>query len=101
VREYLERDPAWEDTVARTVSLLNDWIPRYWAAGKNYVTVAFGCTGGRHRSVATAIEVAERLRASGFSPNVRHRDLARAPANAFEPRSGTSGEVEGESELSQ
>jgi len=101
VRDYLASDPAWEAMLDRTVSLLNDWIPRYWAAGKNYVTVAFGCTGGRHRSVASAIEVAERLRASGFSPNVRHRDLARGPANAFEPQPGPAGEAEGESELSQ
>ena len=47
----------------RIESLLIDWIPRYWAAGKSYVTVAFGCTGGRHRSVAAAVEMAERLRA--------------------------------------
>jgi UPF0042 nucleotide-binding protein len=101
VRSYLEQDPAWEAMLERTVSLLNDWIPRYWAAGKNYVTVAFGCTGGRHRSVASAIEVAERLRASGFSPNVRHRDLARGPTTAVEPQRGPAGEVEGESELNQ
>lgn len=101
VRDYLARDAAWEAMLERTVSLLNDWIPRYWAAGKNYVTVAFGCTGGRHRSVASAIEVAERLRASGFSPNVRHRDLARSPANAIELAPGQSGDGEGESELSR
>ncbi len=100
VRAYLEGDPAWEETIARTAALLNDWIPRYWAAGKNYVTVAFGCTGGRHRSVAAAIEVAERLRASGFDSNVRHRDLARSPRSATE-RSGTRAKAsEGESELS-
>ena len=84
VRAYLEAGTAWEEAVGRIVSLLNDWIPRYWAAGKNYVTVAFGCTGGRHRSVAVAIEVAERLRASGFAPNVRHRDLALSPGFASE-----------------
>jgi len=84
VRAYLEAEPAWEETLERIVSLLNDWIPRYWAAGKNYVTVAFGCTGGRHRSVAVAIEVAERLRASGFAPIVRHRDLGFPPSSAIE-----------------
>lgn len=83
VRDYLARDPAWSEMVERTVSLLIDWIPRYWAAGKNYVTVAFGCTGGRHRSVAAAVEIAERLRQSGFSPNVRHRDLALPPTDAI------------------
>jgi UPF0042 nucleotide-binding protein len=76
VRSYLEQEPAWGEAMERIEALLIDWIPRYWAAGKSYVTVAFGCTGGRHRSVAAAIEMAERLRRAGFAPNVRHRDLA-------------------------
>ena len=79
IRSYLEQEPAWGDAIGRIESLLNDWIPRYWAAGKSYVTVAFGCTGGRHRSVAAAVEMAERLRRAGFAPNVRHRDLASPP----------------------
>jgi UPF0042 nucleotide-binding protein len=84
VRDYLARDPAWNETIGRIEALLIDWIPRYWAAGKSYVTVAFGCTGGRHRSVAAAVEMAERLRESGFSPNVRHRDLASPPSDTIE-----------------
>ena len=47
-------------------ALLTELIPRYWAAGKSYLTVAFGCTGGRHRSVAAAVEMAKRLHARGF-----------------------------------
>ena len=84
VRAYLAQQPSWGETIDRVESLLNDWIPRYWAAGKSYVTVAFGCTGGRHRSVAAAVEIAERLRGSGFSPNVRHRDLASPPSDTIE-----------------
>lgn len=84
VREYLRKDPSWSETMDRIESLLIDWIPRYWAAGKSYVTVAFGCTGGRHRSVAAAAEIAERLRGAGFSPNVRHRDLASPPSDTIE-----------------
>ena len=84
VRDYLAADPAWNETVERIEALLIDWIPRYWAAGKSYVTVAFGCTGGRHRSVATAVEMAERLRERGFAPNVRHRDLASPPSDTIE-----------------
>jgi len=84
VRDYLAREPAWSETMARIEALLNDWIPRYWAAGKSYVTVAFGCTGGRHRSVAAAVEMAERLRGSGMTPNVRHRDLASPPSDTIE-----------------
>ena len=98
VRSYLEQDPAWDETMGRIESLLIDWIPRYWAAGKSYVTVAFGCTGGRHRSVAAAVEMAERLRRAGFAPNVRHRDLASPPRDTIEraprARSGERGRVE-------
>jgi len=43
VHDYLRADPAWNETIGRIEALLIDWIPRYWAAGKSYVTVAFGC----------------------------------------------------------
>jgi UPF0042 nucleotide-binding protein len=103
VRDWLEQDPAWGEAIGRIEALLMDWIPRYWAAGKNYVTVAFGCTGGRHRSVAAAVEVAERLRRSGFTPNVRHRDLASPPRDTIERGAGHSAgraaASEGEDEL--
>ena len=84
VRNFLREDPTWPETMDRIEALLIDWIPRYWAAGKSYVAVAFGCTGGRHRSVAAAVEMAERLRGAGFSPNVRHRDLASPPSDTIE-----------------
>ena len=96
VRDYLEQDSSWSETMARIESLLIDWIPRYWAAGKSYVTVAFGCTGGRHRSVAAAVEMAERLRAAGFAPNVRHRDLASTPRDTIERDHGRAPESEDE-----
>jgi UPF0042 nucleotide-binding protein len=99
VRSYLEQEPVWEETMGRIESLLIDWIPRYWAAGKNYVTVAFGCTGGRHRSVAAAVEMAERLRRAGFAPNVRHRDLASPPRDTIERHPGRA--PGSESELSR
>jgi len=88
VRAYLEQEPAWPEAMDRIESLLIDWIPRYWAAGKSYVTVAFGCTGGRHRSVAAALEMTERLRRAGFAPNVRHRDLASPPRDTIERHPG-------------
>jgi UPF0042 nucleotide-binding protein len=96
VRDYLGQDPSWGETMGRIESLLIDWIPRYWAAGKSYVTVAFGCTGGRHRSVAAAVEMAERLRAAGFAPNVRHRDLASTPRDTIERHPGRAPESEDE-----
>jgi len=96
VRAYLEQQPAWGEALDRIEALLIDWIPRYWAAGKSYVTVAFGCTGGRHRSVAATVEMAERLRHAGFAPNVRHRDLASPPRDTIEPHPGRSPESEDE-----
>jgi UPF0042 nucleotide-binding protein len=101
VREYLASDPAWAEAKERIESLLIDWIPRYWAAGKSYVTVAFGCTGGRHRSVAAAVEMAERLRNAGFAPNVRHRDLASPPSDTIERHPGRAAASEGEDELNR
>jgi len=96
VRDYLEGCPEWNDALDRIESLLIDWIPRYWAAGKSYVTVAFGCTGGRHRSVAAAVEMAERLRKAGFAPNVRHRDLATPLSDTIERQPGHAAESESE-----
>jgi UPF0042 nucleotide-binding protein len=95
VRAYIEQDESWAGTMDRIEALLIDWIPRYWAAGKTYLTVAFGCTGGRHRSVCAAVEMAERLRRAGFSPNVRHRDLASRPSDTVEGNAGR-GPVGGE-----
>ncbi len=45
------------------------------AEGKAYLTVAFGCTGGRHRSVAVSEEVGRRLRKHGYRPGILHRDV--------------------------
>ncbi|MGI8932039.1 MAG: RNase adapter RapZ [Sphingomicrobium sp.] len=84
VRDYVAEDAGWTSTMEQIESLLTDLIPRYWAAGKSYLTVAFGCTGGRHRSVAAAVELAKRLQGAGFSPIVRHRDLASPPSDTIE-----------------
>jgi RNase adapter protein RapZ len=96
VRDYLRQQPEWNEALDRIESLLIDWIPRYWAADKSYVTVAFGCTGGRHRSVAAAVEMAERLRKAGFSPNVRHRDLSSPPSDTIERHPARAAESESE-----
>lgn len=84
VQDYCAQDVAWNPTVDQIETLLITLIPRYWAAGKSYLTVAFGCTGGRHRSVAAAVEMAKRLRSAGFSPIVRHRDLATQSSDTIE-----------------
>ncbi len=84
VSAYIIDDPAYEAAVSRIEELLMLLLPRYRAEGKSYVTVAFGCTGGRHRSVHVADRVARRLREAGFSPSVVHRDLGAAPQDALE-----------------
>ena len=97
VRDYCGTDSAWGRSMDNIEALLKDLIPRYWAAGKNYLTVAFGCTGGRHRSVAAAVEMAERLREAGIPVNIRHRDLASTPSNSVEDiRPDGSGSSSGE-----
>src|SRR3546814_3149364 len=67
---YIADDPAYADAMTRIESLLLLLLPRYRAEGKAYVTIAFGCTGGRHRSVHVAERIAARLHAEGFSPTV-------------------------------
>jgi UPF0042 nucleotide-binding protein len=84
VGEHIEKDPAFADAFARIRDLLVMLLPRYAAQGKPYVHVAFGCTGGRHRSVYTAERMAESLRAAGFSPTVRHRNLGSRAADEIE-----------------
>ena len=84
VADYIALDPAYEDAVSRIEDLLLTLLPRYEAEGRAYVTVAFGCTGGRHRSVHVTNRVGERLRSAGFSPTVSHRDLGNYPDDSTE-----------------
>jgi UPF0042 nucleotide-binding protein len=84
VGAHIEADPAFTDGFTRIRDLLLMLLPRYQAQGKPYVHVAFGCTGGRHRSVYTAERMAESLRTSGFSPTVRHRNLGSRAADEIE-----------------
>ena len=101
VRDFVAGDAAWLESMERIESLLTDWIPRYWAAGKNYLTIAFGCTGGRHRSVTAAVEMAERLRAAGFSPIIRHRDLGSTPNDRIEDKAAPEAGSGSGSELNE
>ena len=84
VAAYVAADPAYDTAMAQIEALLLTLLPRYRAEGKAYITVAFGCTGGRHRSVHVADRMASRLREAGFSPTVAHRDLATAPQDSLE-----------------
>jgi len=84
VGAYIREDPAYEETVSRIRDLLLLLLPRYKAQGKAYVNIAFGCTGGRHRSVFVAEQIAQALREGGFSPNVLHRNLGSRAAEMIE-----------------
>lgn len=84
VGEHIERDPAFAEAFERIRDLLLMLLPRYARQGKPYVHIAFGCTGGRHRSVFTTERMAQALRAAGFSPTVRHRNLGSRAADAIE-----------------
>jgi len=84
VQHYILQDSAFDAAVAQIVALLLLLLPRYRAEGKSYVTIAFGCTGGRHRSVFVAEYVAEQLRRAQFSPTVSHRDLGSKPLDSVE-----------------
>src|SRR3546814_3169904 len=73
----------WSSDVCSS-DLLLALLPRYRAEGKSYVTIAFGCTGGRHRSVHCAERVARTLRDAGHAPTVVHRNLDSAPQDGLE-----------------
>lgn len=84
VGDFIRLDPAWEESITRIRDLLLCLLPRYQLRGKAYVHIAFGCTGGRHRSVFAAEQIAEALRAAGFSPTVMHRNLGSRAAEMIE-----------------
>jgi len=84
VQEFVRGDARFESFRARLEALLELLVPAYREEGKSYLTIAFGCTGGRHRSVFMAELVAGGLAERGFAPAIRHREqgLHRAPAAA-------------------
>lgn len=75
VRAYLEAMPEYREFQRRIVDLMIFLIPQYIREGKSYLTVAVGCTGGRHRSVVMAEAVGAALRDSGYEVKASHRDL--------------------------
>ena len=84
VGEHIRKDPAYAESFTRIRDLLLLLLPRYEKQGKSYVHIAFGCTGGRHRSVFVAEQIAGALREAGFSPTVLHRNLGSRAAEMIE-----------------
>ena len=77
VREYVEGQEEYEAFMKRLESLLDVVVPGYVDEGKSYLTVAIGCTGGRHRSVVVADDLADYFRERGHRVSVDHRDIDR------------------------
>jgi UPF0042 nucleotide-binding protein len=77
VARYVLGDPAAKDFVDMVDELLEFVIPRFETEGKSYLSIGIGCTGGHHRSVAIAEELAKRLEKHGVDAVVRHRDIER------------------------
>ena len=72
---YIKTDSDFEGFFARLCAMILPLLPRYTAEGKRYLTIAVGCTGGRHRSVMVAEYLAGQLREAAHPVQVRHRDL--------------------------
>jgi UPF0042 nucleotide-binding protein len=75
VRRYIRSFPQTGEFLRRIEGLLVYLMPHYIGEGKSYLTIAFGCTGGRHRSVMLAESVSEALAKRGYSTKVVHRDI--------------------------
>jgi UPF0042 nucleotide-binding protein len=77
VATFVLQRPETERFLDQLSTLLESTLPLYVREGKSYLTLAIGCTGGRHRSVAVAEEMGRRLSTWGYAVRVRHRDLQR------------------------
>lgn len=75
VRTYVMQQPATAEFLERFEHLLELLLPAYAVEGKSYLSIAIGCTGGQHRSVAITEELATWMRRQGYHPRVTHRDM--------------------------
>ena len=77
VAAFVASDPRFADFLARVTGLVLSLLPAYVAEGKSHLAIGFGCTGGRHRSVALAENLAKTLADAGWRVSSRHRDVER------------------------
>jgi RNase adapter protein RapZ len=75
VAKYIREFPQTKEFLEKTTDMLKFLLPHYLKEGKSYLTVAFGCTGGQHRSVFIAEEMKKRLAAEGYRVKTAHRDM--------------------------
>ena len=89
VSAFVETDPDYKPFVERLEGMIGPLLPRFDSEGKSYLTIAVGCTGGRHRSVAVAERLAGWLRGTGRSVTLSHRDVdVRGGQSAGSSKSG-------------
>ena len=91
VAAFIETDPDYRPFIDRLEGLIGPLLPRFDAEGKSYLTIAVGCTGGRHRSVAVAKRLADWLREAGRSVTLSHRDTDARGGQVAESNSGRGG----------
>ncbi|HEY1160444.1 MAG TPA: RNase adapter RapZ [Terracidiphilus sp.] len=77
VAAYVRKFPQTKEFLSRVTDLMLYLLPHYVEEGKSYLTVAFGCTGGQHRSVMMAEEIAKELKRAGYQVKALHRDMPR------------------------
>jgi len=77
VAKYVRDFPQTAEFLDKTADMLKFLLPHYIKEGKSYLTVAFGCTGGQHRSVFIAEEIKKRMAAEGYRVKTTHRDMPR------------------------
>lgn len=84
IRDYVLADPLAGDFIRKLQELIEFTLPQYIREGKAYLTIAIGCTGGRHRSVVIAEQVVQFLRQKGYRVHIQHRDVRRQPVSEAE-----------------
>ena len=75
VGNYIQKDEQYEDFIDNFKTMLKPLLPRYTKEGKSYLTIAIGCTGGRHRSVFIVETLSAWLKSHNFNTHTDHRDL--------------------------
>lgn len=75
VARYIRQFPQTQEFLTRLSAMLVFLLPHYIREGKSYLTIAFGCTGGHHRSVMLAEEIAQLVQQSGYPVKLTHRDI--------------------------
>lgn len=90
VRSYVQCDPRYDAFFDKVIDMTEFLLPAYVDEGKRYLAIAFGCTGGQHRSVTLAENLAKALAEQDWRVSIRHRELERRGLAAVTQKLGTS-----------